>query len=78
VFLGLVDRILEVAAIGAGIIAGIARTAATAGVGAVARIINVAARLAHRARTVHRHPPERWPWRAAFDNLFTAVQAAPA
>lgn len=42
-----------------------------------ARIINVAARLAHRARTIHLHLPEHWPWQAAFDNLFTAVQPAP-
>lgn len=42
------------------------------------RIINVAARLAHRARTVHLHLPERWPWQTAFENLFTAVQATPA
>lgn len=42
-----------------------------------ARIINVAARLAHRARTVHLHLPEHEPWRAAFDNLFTAVRTAP-
>ncbi|WP_375371994.1 transposase [Salinispora sp. H7-4] len=42
-----------------------------------ARIINVAARLAHRARTVHLHLPEHWPWQAGFDNLFTAVHTAP-
>ncbi|MFD1373432.1 transposase [Actinoplanes sichuanensis] len=42
------------------------------------RIINVAARLAHRARTVHLHLPERWPWQTAFENLFTEVQATPA
>ncbi len=41
------------------------------------RIINVSARLAHRARTVHLHLPERWPWQAAFDNLFTAAYTAP-
>ena len=41
------------------------------------RIINVAARLAHRARTIHLHLPEHWPWQAAFDNLFTAVHPAP-
>jgi hypothetical protein len=41
------------------------------------RIINVAARLAHRARTIHLHLPEQWPWQAAFDNLFTAVNATP-
>ncbi|ASW54244.1 IS1380 family transposase [Plantactinospora sp. KBS50] len=42
-----------------------------------ARIITIAARLAHRARTIHLHLPEHWPWQAAFDNLFTAVQPAP-
>jgi len=41
------------------------------------RIINVAARLAHRARTIVLHLPEYWPWQAAFDNLFTAVQPTP-
>jgi hypothetical protein len=41
------------------------------------RIINVAARLAHRARTIHLHLPEHWPWQAGLDNLFTAVQPAP-
>lgn len=42
-----------------------------------ARIINVAARLAHRARTIHLHLPQHWPWQAAFENLFTAVHPAP-
>ena len=41
-----------------------------------ARIINVAARLAHRARTVHLHLPTHWPWQAAFDNLHTATYTA--
>jgi hypothetical protein len=41
------------------------------------RIINIAGRLAHRARTIHLHLPEYWPWAAAFDNLFTAVQTTP-
>jgi len=41
------------------------------------RIINVAARLAHRARTIGLHLPEQWPWQAAFDNLFTAVNTTP-
>ena len=41
------------------------------------RIISVAARLAHRARTVHLHLPEQWPWQAAFDNLFTTVHTRP-
>jgi hypothetical protein len=42
------------------------------------RVITVAARLAHRARSIHLHLPEHWPWQAAFDNLFTAVHAPPA
>jgi Transposase DDE domain group 1 len=42
------------------------------------RVITVAARLAHRARAIHLHLPEHWPWQAAFDNLFTAVHAPPA
>jgi hypothetical protein len=42
------------------------------------RLITVAARLAHRARVIHLHLPEHWPWAAAFDNLFTAVHAPPA
>jgi len=41
------------------------------------RIINVAARLAHRARAVHLHLPQHWPWQAGFDNLFTAAHPAP-
>ena len=41
------------------------------------RIINVAARLAHRARAIHLHLPDHWPWQAAFDNLFTAVHTTP-
>jgi hypothetical protein len=41
------------------------------------RVINVAARLAHRARNIHLHLPQHWPWKAGFDNLFTAVRPAP-
>ena len=40
-------------------------------------IINVAARLAHRARTIHLHLPQHWPWQHAFDNLLAAVHALP-
>ena len=40
-------------------------------------LINVAARLAHRARTIHLHLPERWPWQNAFTHLFTTVHTAP-
>jgi len=42
------------------------------------RLVTVAARIAHRARTIHLHLPEHWPWAAAFDNLFTAAHAPPA
>lgn len=41
------------------------------------RIITVAARIAHRARTIHLHLPEHWPWQTGFDNLFTAVKTTP-
>ena len=41
------------------------------------RIITVAARLAHHARTIHLHLPEQWPWQTGFDNLFTAVATTP-
>ncbi|MEV6816675.1 IS1380 family transposase [Micromonospora sp. NPDC051296] len=41
------------------------------------RIITIAGRLAHRARTVHLHLPEHWPWQTGFDNLFTTVQTTP-
>jgi len=41
-------------------------------------LIHVAARLAHRARTIHLHLPQRWPWQNAFTHLFTAVRASPA
>jgi len=41
-------------------------------------LINVAARLAHRARTIHLHLPQHWPRQNAFTNLFTAVHAPPA
>jgi hypothetical protein len=37
----------------------------------------VAARIAHRARTIVLHLPEHWPWQAGWDNLFTAVQTTP-
>ena len=41
------------------------------------RLINVAARLAHRARIIHLHLPEHWPWQQAWNNLFAAVNAPP-
>ena len=37
------------------------------------RIINVAARIAHRARTIHLHLPDSWPWQTAFENIYTAT-----
>jgi len=37
------------------------------------RIINVAARIAHRARTIHLHLPDHWPWQTAFENFYTAT-----
>jgi hypothetical protein len=41
-------------------------------------IIHVAVRLAHRARAIHLHLPERWPWQNAFTHLFVAAHAPPA
>jgi hypothetical protein len=41
------------------------------------RIINVAARLAHHARTIHLHLPQHWPWQTALDNLYTTVATTP-
>jgi hypothetical protein len=41
-------------------------------------LIHVAARLAHHARTIHLHLPQRWPWQNAFTHLFTTVHAPPA
>jgi hypothetical protein len=41
------------------------------------RIINIAARLAHRARGIHLHLPEHWPWQLAWNNLLAAAYAAP-
>jgi hypothetical protein len=41
-------------------------------------IVNVAARVARRARHVILHLPAHWPWRNAWTGLFTAVHAPPA
>jgi hypothetical protein len=41
------------------------------------QLVNVAARLAHRARTIHLHLPEHWPWQQAWTNLFAAVHTTP-
>jgi Transposase DDE domain group 1 len=41
-------------------------------------IINVAARVAHRARQIILHLPAEWPWQNAWTGLFTAVHAPPA
>jgi hypothetical protein len=60
----------------AGILAG-PRYAAARGATIRTRIINVAARLAHRARGVHLHLPEHWPWQGAWNTLFAAVYAVP-
>jgi hypothetical protein len=40
-----------------------------------AHLINVPARLAHRARRLTLHLPERWPWQSAFDHLHTKIVA---
>jgi Transposase DDE domain group 1 len=40
-------------------------------------LINIPARLARSARKLTLHLPERWPWQAAFENLFAAVHAPP-
>jgi Transposase DDE domain group 1 len=41
------------------------------------QIINVAARLAHRARVIYLHLPQHWPWQHAWNDLFAAVHAPP-
>jgi Transposase DDE domain group 1 len=41
-------------------------------------LIHIAARVAHRARTIHLHLPQRWPWQNAFTHLSTTVRASPA
>lgn len=40
-------------------------------------IVNVPARLARSARRITLHLPKAWPWRDAFDRLFTATHAPP-
>jgi hypothetical protein len=60
----------------AGILAG-PRYAAARGATIRTRIVNVVARLAHRARSVHLHLPEHWPWQGAWNTLFAAVYAVP-
>ena len=42
-----------------------------------AHLINVPARLAHSARRVTLHLPERWPWQPAWENLHTAIHRPP-
>lgn len=42
------------------------------------QIIGVPARLARRARTIVVHLPEHWPWRTAWQQLFTATHPPPA
>lgn len=40
-------------------------------------LIQVAARIAHRARRLILHLPQHWPCQHAWDSLFTAVHAPP-
>jgi hypothetical protein len=41
------------------------------------QLIGVGARIAHRARKIIIHLPERWPWQPAWQQLFTAVHTTP-
>jgi hypothetical protein len=41
-------------------------------------LVNVAARVAHRARQVILHLPERWPWQHAWHCLLASAHAPPA
>jgi hypothetical protein len=41
------------------------------------QIINIPARIAHRARTLVLHLPERWPWQTAWTTLFTTTHGPP-
>jgi hypothetical protein len=41
------------------------------------QLINVPARIAHRARRIVVHLPTRWPWQTAWEQLFTAIHAPP-
>lgn len=43
-----------------------------------AKLIDVPARIASSARKIRLHLPEAWPWQAAWEKLFAAVQAPPA
>jgi hypothetical protein len=42
------------------------------------RLINVAARLSHSARTLTLHLPAAWPWQHAWQQLFTATHPRPS
>ncbi len=42
-----------------------------------AHLINVPARLAHSARKLVLHLPERWPWQPAWEQLWDATMGAP-
>ncbi len=42
-----------------------------------AQLINIPGRLAHSARRLVLHLPERWPWQDAFEQLFTAATGPP-
>jgi hypothetical protein len=41
------------------------------------QIINIPARIAHRARRLVIHLPEHWPWQTAWQRLFTATHPPP-
>jgi hypothetical protein len=41
------------------------------------QIINLPARVAHRARKVVLHLPARWPWQTAWTALFTSTRGPP-
>jgi Transposase DDE domain group 1 len=40
-------------------------------------LINIPARLAHRARRILLHLPARWPWQQHWQTLFTNVHPPP-
>ncbi|WP_281289219.1 transposase [Leekyejoonella antrihumi] len=42
-----------------------------------AQLIEIPARLAHRARRLHLHLPTDWPWQTEWENLFAAACGPP-
>ena len=40
-------------------------------------LINIPARIAHRARRITLHLPAHWPWQRAWQTLFTTVHDPP-